>query len=147
MLQDKPLRIPSVGIGCIPVHEGRVLLVRSHRGFWSTPGGHLDYGESPAEAAVRETREETGVTVRDIEFVAITNDVIAASAKHYITLWFRGAVEDPALTIHDTSEIAEALWCDPRSLPSPRHVYFENLISGRCWPPVPSNLPPLRASE
>lgn len=41
---------------------GRVVLHRHKRlGIWLQPGGHLDPGESPAEAAVRETLEETGL--------------------------------------------------------------------------------------
>ena len=45
--------------------RGRVLLHRHKRlGTWLQPGGHLDPGESPAEAAVRETLEETGVEAR-----------------------------------------------------------------------------------
>jgi 8-oxo-dGTP pyrophosphatase MutT (NUDIX family) len=43
----------------------RVLLHRHKRlGRWLQPGGHLDPGEHPAEAAVRETTEETGLTAR-----------------------------------------------------------------------------------
>ena len=132
------LKIPFVGVGCVPVHEGRILLVRNHRGRWSAPGGHLDFGESPVDAAFRETREETGVAVRDLEFVAITNDIIEGAQKHYVTIWFRGVVDDPTVAIVDTAEIAEALWCDPASLPSPRHVYFDNLICGRSLPPLRS---------
>jgi 8-oxo-dGTP pyrophosphatase MutT (NUDIX family) len=42
---------------------GRVLLHRHKRlGRWLQPGGHLDRGEHPADAAVRETLEETGLT-------------------------------------------------------------------------------------
>ena len=42
--------------------RGRVLLHRHKRlGLWLQPGGHLDDGELPAQAARRETREETGV--------------------------------------------------------------------------------------
>ena len=133
-------RVPRVGVGCIPVHNGKVLLVRNHAGVWSTPGGHLDFGESPSNAAVRETREETGVLVRNIEFVAITNDIIA-SGKHYVTIWFRGEVADPTVTIGDVGEIAEAAWCSPDDLPEPRHVYFENLLAGRCLPPASRPFP------
>ncbi|MFC0315598.1 NUDIX hydrolase [Gordonia phosphorivorans] len=47
--------------------DGRVLLVkRGHdpqRGRWSVPGGHVEPGETFAEAAVREVREETGLEV------------------------------------------------------------------------------------
>ncbi len=44
---------------------GRLLLVRRQdNGYWALPGGHLDYGESLAQAIVRETREETGLEVQ-----------------------------------------------------------------------------------
>lgn len=41
---------------------GRTLLHRHKRlGKWLQPGGHVDPGETPAEAALREAREETGI--------------------------------------------------------------------------------------
>ena len=46
----------------IDPHHGTVLLVW-HRatGTWMFPGGHVDPGETPGEAAVREVLEETGI--------------------------------------------------------------------------------------
>ncbi len=59
------LLLPSVSV--LPVDgAGRILLVR-HRddgGRWGVLGGAVEVGESPAAAAVRETREEIGVEVR-----------------------------------------------------------------------------------
>ena len=47
--------------------EGKVLLVRRaagpRQGFWSFPAGFVEFDEQPAEAAVRECREETGLEV------------------------------------------------------------------------------------
>jgi 8-oxo-dGTP pyrophosphatase MutT (NUDIX family) len=44
--------------------RGVVLLKHKRLGFWLQPGGHIDPGESPWEAALREAREETGLDVR-----------------------------------------------------------------------------------
>jgi len=46
------------------VHEGKVLLHRHRKlGMWLPPGGHIEDGELPDEAAVREVFEETGLVV------------------------------------------------------------------------------------
>ena len=116
-------------------------MVQNHRGFWSSPGGHLDFGESPAECAARETFEETGVRVAAVEFVALTNDVLPDAGRHYITIWMRADAANDAIAIGDPAEIAAAGWFPPNGLPSPRHAYFENLLAGRSLPPAPANLP------
>ncbi len=126
---------PRVGVGCLVMRGGELLLVRSRRGPWSTPGGHLDFGETPAECAARETEEETGVRVSNLEFVAVTNDVLTESGKHYVTIWMRGEPDDAEAVVADPGEIAEVGWFDPEALPQPRFPFFENLLAGRCLPP------------
>jgi 8-oxo-dGTP pyrophosphatase MutT (NUDIX family) len=50
------------GSAIVVDQAGRLLLHRHKRlGIWLQPGGHLEPGEHPAAAAVRETREETGI--------------------------------------------------------------------------------------
>jgi 8-oxo-dGTP pyrophosphatase MutT (NUDIX family) len=44
-------------------NNGRILLVRHVEGWWTLPAGAVDPGETPAEAARRETREEASVEV------------------------------------------------------------------------------------
>jgi ADP-ribose pyrophosphatase YjhB (NUDIX family) len=60
-------RRPRVVVRCIAQHKGRVLLCQRadepRRGFWNTPGGFLESGETLRTAAVRETLEESGVLV------------------------------------------------------------------------------------
>jgi 8-oxo-dGTP diphosphatase len=129
--------MPYVGVGCIVEYEGRLLLVRNRRNRWSTPGGLLDYGETPAAAAARETLEETGVVVRSAEFFALTNDVIEEVGRHYITIWMKCQPETTNIVIGDAAEIVEAGWFEPSAIPQPRHLFFENLLAGRTVPSPP----------
>ena len=59
---------PKPAAGVIAVHKGNILLVQRKlnpgAGDWSLPAGFIEMDESPAEAAVRETLEETGLNVR-----------------------------------------------------------------------------------
>ena len=50
------------------VRNGRVLLVSDESGTFSMPGGGIEPGEQPVEAAVRELHEETGLTATRAEF-------------------------------------------------------------------------------
>ena len=67
---------PQVGLAVIIAQAERVLMLKrkgAHgEGTWAPPGGHLEFGESLEECAMRETLEETGVVVRDVQFVALT---------------------------------------------------------------------------
>jgi 8-oxo-dGTP diphosphatase len=54
---------------------GRMLLVRRcDTGDWELPGGHVDPGESASDAAVRETAEESGITVEITGLVGLYTD-------------------------------------------------------------------------
>jgi 8-oxo-dGTP diphosphatase len=54
------------GVGAVVVVDGSILLVRRGRppqaGRWSVPGGHVEPGESPETAVLRELHEETGLS-------------------------------------------------------------------------------------
>jgi ADP-ribose pyrophosphatase YjhB (NUDIX family) len=53
-------------------HNTEILLVRERRdGHWTLPGGWVDVGETPSEAAVREVSEESGYVVRVIRVLAV----------------------------------------------------------------------------
>jgi ADP-ribose pyrophosphatase YjhB (NUDIX family) len=55
--------LPTVDI-IIETGQGVVLIERKNFPFgWALPGGFVDYGESLEEAAIREAREETGLSV------------------------------------------------------------------------------------
>lgn len=83
---------PRVGVAAI-IRDGDGKFVLGKRkgshgaGTWQFPGGHLEMGESLLDCAERETLEETGLKVKAVKVVAVTNDVFDAETKHYITVF------------------------------------------------------------
>jgi 8-oxo-dGTP diphosphatase len=132
------MNAPRVGVATLITQNDRLLLVRrkgAHgAGTWSTPGGHLEYGETPEECSRRETWEETGVEIEAPRFVAITNDVFEDIGKHYITIWMQAAHLSGEAHIAAEYEIAEVGWFAWDALPSPLFLPLENLLSGRSTP-------------
>lgn len=64
------------GVGVLVVQDGRFLCgTRLKGGSVGGPGGHIEAGESPEDAAIRETREEFGITPKDLIPVAFLSDL------------------------------------------------------------------------
>jgi len=130
---------PQVGVAAVITRGDRVLLIRRKslhgEGTWSTPGGHLEFGETPSECAARETREEVGFKVVDFRFAAVTNDIFVDSGKHYITLWMQGSNPDGEARIAAENEVAEVGWFAWDALPLPLFLPFENLVKQNSYPP------------
>jgi len=68
---------PRVVVGCVPEWQGRILLCRRaiepRRGYWTTPAGFLEIGETLAEAAARECFEEAQARVEIGALLSVTN--------------------------------------------------------------------------
>jgi 8-oxo-dGTP diphosphatase len=88
--------LPLVGVGAIIIEGDRVLLVkRAHppiQGQWSIPGGVLEVGEMVREAAVREAREETGLTVEPGDLLGVYDRILRDAERrvqyHYVLIDF-----------------------------------------------------------
>lgn len=82
--------------------------------FWTVPGGEIEEGETPAEAAVREVFEETGYKASvDEESMFITTYVFRwnAGVWHCETCWFRGSVEPgPPAEVNDATYLLQSRW-------------------------------------
>jgi 8-oxo-dGTP diphosphatase len=74
-LKTLPKRVSS-SVMILENSIGQTLIVKSgYKPYWTFPGGIIDSNETPKEAAIRETREEIGITVdsRKVEFVAVVD--------------------------------------------------------------------------
>ena len=76
---------PIVAASAAVFRGGRVLIARRANPpqLWSLPGGKVEPGESPAQAAVREVREETGVKI-EIVAPAGEREVVLPNARYRI---------------------------------------------------------------
>jgi 8-oxo-dGTP diphosphatase len=130
--------VAKVGLGVIVSRSGRILMLRRSNvhgdGSWSVPGGHIDAGESLEECAKREVAEETGVTIKDIRFLAVTNDIFEAEEKHYVTIWMAAEYDGGDAFVAAPYEASHVGWFDPSKPPRPLFVPVENLMNGRHYP-------------
>ena len=130
---------PQVGTAMIITKDDKVLLMKRKghhgKGTWSTPGGHLDPGETIEGCAAREAKEEVGLDVTDIRFRCVTNDIFEAEGKHYITIWMEGKSFSGEPYIASEEEAEEIGWYAWDALPEPLFLPLENLVKENSYPP------------
>lgn len=136
---------PDVTVATVVVRDGRLLLVeeRAHgRLVLNQPAGHLEPDETLLEAALRETREETGWDVRLTAFVGAYQWKADESGRHYLRFAFAA---EPLR--HDAERaldegIVQTHWFTPAELQQAhtRHrsplvwKVVEDFLGGRRYP-------------
>ena len=101
--------------------EGAILLQRRRdTGQWALPGGAQDFGETPAQCAIRECWEETGITAEVTGFLGVYSDPLHIVAytdgevrqEFEITLIGRPLAGEPT----ENDEASEVAWFQPSDL-------------------------------
>src|SRR5262249_35825540 len=123
---------PLVGTGVLVVRDGHILLGKRRNahgaGDWSPPGGHLEFGETPEDCAIREVLEETGLTITNLRLAGVVTSVFPSENKHYVTLFLVAECPegDPVLLEPHKCEGWE--WHDWANLPEPLFLPFRDLL-------------------
>ena len=127
-------KMPKVGIGVFVIKDGKILMGKrkgAHgEGSWSLPGGHLEFKESWEECARRETREETGIKIKNIRFGTATNDFFEKENKHYVTLFMLADYDSGEVRTMEPNKCEKWEWFDwdKDKLPKPLFVPIRNVL-------------------
>lgn len=107
---------PGIAAAII-VHEGRVLMVRRRvsegKLSWQFPAGEVEPGESPADAAVRETKEETGL---DVSAAKLLGERVHPATGRLMSYTACEVVSGTA-HVADDEELAELAWVAHDEIP------------------------------
>jgi len=136
---------PDVTVATVVVRDGRLLCVeeRANGGLvLNQPAGHLEPDESLADAALRETREETGWDVKLTAFIGAYQWKAPETQRHYLRFAFAADA-----VFHDRQRpldegIVRALWLTPAELQAAHERHRSPLVwravtdflSGRRYP-------------
>lgn len=133
-----PEKLPRVGIGIMILKGNKFLLGKRHEdpekadsalhgeGTWTMPGGKIDFGESPEEAAFREVKEETGIKIKNPEVINISSDL--SGEVHFITIGFLCKNFEGEPEVMEPDEITEWKWFPLDAPPSPVFFPSEKLL-------------------
>lgn len=106
---------PTRGVVAVIEDQGRLLVIRRAEGIraggsWCFPGGAIEAGETPAEAVIREMREELGAQVMPLQEVWEWR----RQDGWLVLSWWRAELVDAGAVLRpDPAEVAEFRWARP----------------------------------
>jgi 8-oxo-dGTP diphosphatase len=123
----------------IITHEGRVLMVRRRQQegklLWAFPGGGIEDGETPEQAAVREVAEEVALEVKGVRVLgARIHPQTGADMTYVVCETVAGEAR-----VKDAEELAEVAWITLEEIPAyvpwglfgPVQEYLDEALAGR----------------
>ncbi|MFF3356765.1 NUDIX hydrolase [Streptomyces sp. NPDC002917] len=136
MTEQTAVQRPGIAAAVV-VHDNRVLMVRRKvkegQLSWQFPAGEIEAGETPEQAAVRETREEVGLTVNVLKSLG---ERVHPKTGRRISYAACTVMSGTAL-VADTDELAELAWVAigdvpafvPYGLFEPVQMYLDGALS------------------
>lgn len=112
----------STVVGVMIVKDGKILMGKRKgsiaEGDYALPGGHLELGEEFEDCIIRETKEETGLEIDNIEFLCMMN-VKHYMPAHFIFTCFKADWKSGNPDVLEPDKCDGWDWYDPQNLPTP----------------------------
>lgn len=111
---------PQLAVSAGIFRDGKILLVRRARepakGIYTFPGGRVEFGESLTEAAAREIREETGLSIDIVGLIGYREALPPRTGGHghFVILPFAARWVGGEVALND--ELDDARWLHPTAL-------------------------------
>lgn len=121
---------PRIGVGVVVVKQGKLLLGKRKNAHgsstWAPSGGHLEFGETIEQCAIRELAEETGLKPASMKLGPWTENMI--QGKHYITIFTFVHLFEGEAKLLEPDKCEGWQWFDCDHLPEPLFPSVESLI-------------------
>jgi ADP-ribose pyrophosphatase YjhB (NUDIX family) len=126
---------PKVACGTIAERDGRVILVQRNidprKGYWSFPCGFMEVDETAEQAALRETREETGLEVELGPHLGTYSYPDSFYGGSVVVVVYHARVVGGTLCPDD--DACDARWVDPSEIPWERLAFRSSEAALRDW--------------
>ncbi|MBA2174874.1 NUDIX hydrolase [Halobacillus locisalis] len=90
----------------------KVLMVKNKGSGWSLPGGAVEKGETFEQAAIRESKEETNLTIETENIVAVNEAFFENKGHHALFITYKVKIVEGTIQILHKDEIDEIKWLD-----------------------------------
>ncbi len=115
--------------------DGKILVARRANtgyedGKYQVPAGHIEHGELPSQALIREAKEEIGIEVRpeDIEFVHVSYRPVHDNTDDRVDFFFRVRTWSGEVTNMEPRKCDDLKWVSPDQLPENMTLHIRRAI-------------------
>lgn len=130
----------KVGVGVLVFKDSKVLLGKRKNAHgadeYGGPGGHLEYGETAEQTALREISEECGIAVKNLQVLCVS-DLLKYFPKHYVDIGFVAEWDNGEPQVLEPHKLESWDWYDldkvPKDLFGCVGAYIEAYKTGKKY--------------
>ncbi|MGM1047009.1 MAG: NUDIX domain-containing protein [Bacillota bacterium] len=108
-------KIPKVGVGAVILDENNCILLVLRKkspeaGYWSLPGGKVEYMEKVENAVIREIKEELGIDIEIERLLCVTNHIVQSENVHWVAPTFVAHIINGNVQNKEPHALQEVQW-------------------------------------